>query len=195
MTTGNRFPAVCLLVSLLLLVSCRNPFRPSLTYNEDDGLLNSSPQKVLENLQRAYQDKDIELYKKLLAPDFRFELLAAEVSAIGIDLNEDGIPDSWWGFDQEIDLTENLFYNGSSDGQYPPPDQIMLRLQIPPENAWDIDPEVGHEDWIVIPCSFDLTLTYLSSSTTITASGVARYYLYKAQNRWYIAIWRDESNL
>lgn len=195
MTSGNRILILLLLASLLLLTSCRNPFRPSLIYDPDDGLLNSSPQKVLENLQRAYQDKDIDLYKKLLAPDFRFELLAAEVTSIGIDVNEDGIPDAWWGYDQEINLTENLFYNGSSDGQYPPPDQIQLRLQIPPENLWDIDPEVGHEDWIVIPCSFDLTLTYLSSSTTFTASGVARYYLYKTENRWYIAIWRDESNL
>lgn len=195
MTIGNRLLFLILLTSLLLSSGCRNPFRPDLVYIDDDGLQNSSPKKVLESLQRAYQDKDIELYKKLLAPDFRFELLASEVSSIGIDVNEDGIPDSWWGYDQEINLTENLFYNGSSDGQYPPPDQIELRLQIPPENLWDIDPEVGHEDWIVIPCNFNLTLTYLSSSTSLTASGIARYYFYKLENRWYIAIWRDESNL
>ena len=195
MITGNKILPLLAIAVMLLFFSCNNPFRPSMIYVPDDGLQNSSPQKVLESLQRAYQDKNIDLYKKLLAPDFRFELLAAEVNQIGIDVNDDGIPDSWWDYDHEINLTENLFYNGSSDGTYPPPDQIQLRLQVPPESLWDIDPEVGHEGWIAIPCNFDLSLTYLSSSTIITASGVARFYFYKVQNKWYIAIWRDESNL
>ncbi len=184
-----------LLILMLLLGSCDNPFRPPLEYDLITGLNNKTPQALLETLQRAYQDKNIKLYRKLLAPDFRFELLAAEVSQIGVDVNGDGIRDSWWNYEQEVEYTENLFTNGSSDGQYPPPDQIVLRLQIPPENLWDVDPEVGHEDWIVIPCVFDLQLTYLASNTALSASGIARFYLRQIGEGWYIAIWRDESNL
>jgi len=195
MAIRNSLGFLALALLAVLLGSCRNPFRPQLVYELDSGLHNSTPKELLESLQRAYQDKNIKLYKKLLTPDFRFELLAAEVSQIGTDVNGDGIRDSWWNYEQEIEYTENLFTNGSTDGVYPPPDQIQLRLQIPPENLWDIDPEVGHEDWIVIPCVFDLVLSYLSSNTTISASGVARFYLRQIGNGWYIAIWRDESNL
>ncbi|HNX38545.1 MAG TPA: hypothetical protein PL124_10435 [Candidatus Cloacimonadota bacterium] len=195
MAIRNSIRILALALLAVLLGSCRNPFRPQLVYELDSGLHNSTPKELLESLQRAYQDKNIKLYKKLLTPDFRFELLAAEVSQIGTDVNGDGIRDSWWNYEQEIEYTENLFTNGSTDGVYPPPDQIQLRLQIPPENLWDIDPEVGHEDWIVIPCVFDLVLSYLSSNTTISASGVARFYLRQIGNGWYIAIWRDESNL
>ncbi len=184
-----------LLLLSLLLVSCKNPFRPDLTYNTGNSAVNNDPKQLLQSLERAYQDKNLDLYKKLLSPDFRFELLSSEVNQIGIDVNGDGIRDSWWGYEQEVQLTENLFKYGSSDGIYPPPDQISLRLQIPPENMWEIDPESGHEDWVVISCVFDLSLTFLSSNTVLGASGVARFYIKPIGERWFIAIWRDESNL
>jgi len=184
-----------LLLLSLLLVSCKNPFRPDLTYNTGNSAVNNDPKQLLQSLERAYQDKNLDLYKKLLSPDFRFELLSSEVNQIGIDVNGDGIRDSWWGYEQEVQLTENLFKYGSSDGIYPPPDQISLRLQIPPENMWEIDPESGHEDWVVISCVFDLSLTFLSSNTVLGASGVARFYIKPIGARWFIAIWRDESNL
>lgn len=195
MTIRNKIITLFALLIALLGASCRNPFRPELIYNTNNDLQNRDPKQVLQSLERAYQDKNIDLYKKLLAPDFRFELLSSEVNQIGIDVNDDGIRDSWWGFEQEIQLTENLFKYGSSDGNYPPPDQIELRLQVPPENLWELDPEVGHEDWVIVPCVFDLSLTYLSSNSSLNASGVARFYLKETNKRWYIVIWRDESNL
>ena len=195
MTIRNRIITLFALLHALLGASCRHPFRPALIYNTINDLQNRDPKQVLQSLERAYQDKNIDLYKKLLAPDFRFELLSSEVNQIGIDVNDDGIRDSWWGFEQEIQLTENLFKYGSSDGNYPPPDQIELRLQVPPENLWELDPEVGHEDWVIVPCVFDLSLTYLSSNSSLNASGVARFYLKETNKRWHIVIWRDESNL
>ena len=195
MTIRNRIITLFALLIALLGASCRNPFRPELIYNTNNDLQNRDPKQVLQSLERAYQDKNIDLYKKLLAPDFRFELLSSEVNQIGIDVNDDGIRDSWWGFEQEIQLTENLFKYGSSDGNYPPPDQIELRLQVPPENLWELDPEVDHEDWVIVPCVFDLSLTYLSSNSSLNASGVARFYLKETNKRWHIVIWRDESNL
>lgn len=197
MTMRNSIWLILLIISSLLLQGCWNPFRlkPIQYPDTDGGIDNSTPVKVLENLERAYRERNINIFKSLLAPDFRFELISSEVSQIGIDVNNDGIRDSWWGYEEEVSFTNNLFTFGSSDGMYPPPDQLQLRLQIPPDESWEIDPEIGHENWIVIPCYFNLTLTYLASGTSIAANGVARFYLRPTQNRWYIAIWRDESNL
>jgi len=184
---------IILLTLALLIVSCSNPFHPEM--KDDKPFSNRTPIELLENLELAYKQKNLELYKSLLAPDFRFELISSEVSQIGIDVNGDGIKDAWWGYDQEVEFTSNLFLNGSSDGVFPPPDQIDLRFQIPPNETWDQDPQDGHEDWVIIACSFDLQLIYHQLNSTITANGTARFYLKPVGNRWYIAIWRDESNL
>lgn len=187
--------SLLLLLLTLLLSSCVNPFRPRLNDVSNDEILNLSPQDVLQNLERAYREKNINVYRSLLHEDFRFELIASEVSQIGIDVNNDGLRDSWWGYEQEVELTNRMFNFGSSDGNYPSPDEITLRLQVPPSEIWENDPELGHEDWIVIPCSFDLILSYTSTGSSFNANGVARFYLRPVEDRWYIAIWRDESNL
>lgn len=180
---------------IVLLTSCNNPFRPELkdVSGIDDEQLNSTPEKLLRNLERAYQEKNIDLYLSLLHPDFRFELIASEVSQIGVDLNGDQINDSWWGYEQEREFTTRMFIEGSSDGVYPPPDDISLRLQIPPQDKWEKDSTVGHEDWIIITCNFDLILSYVSTNSSFNANGKASFYLRPVNNRWYIAIWRDES--
>lgn len=190
-----RIYRLFLLLPLLLMVGCNNPFRPPLRDNSNHAILNRSPEEVLQNLERAYKEKNINIFKSLLHPDFRFELLSSEVNQIGVDIDGDGFKDSWWGYDQEIEFTSNMFYYGSSDGLYPVADMIDLRLQIPPQANWQTDPEVGHENWIIIPCSFDLILSYNSMNTSYVANGVARFYLRKDDGRWSIAIWRDESFL
>ncbi|NLO10900.1 MAG: hypothetical protein GX122_00495 [Candidatus Cloacimonetes bacterium] len=192
MTIRNSISILILAISLLLS-GCWNPFRPALVDESSDLIHNRSPIELLQNLERSYRERNINIYKSLLAPDFRFELISSEVGQIGLDVNGDGIRDSWWGFDEEVMMTDNLFNHGSSDGLYDSPDQISLRLHIPPEENWEKDPEVGHEDWIVIACNFDLSLQYITSNTIINAGGVARFYFKPMDNRWYIAVWRDES--
>lgn len=191
----SRFKLIVLLLPILLMMGCDNPFRPKLRYQDDTTIYNRNPSELLQNLELAYRQKNINIYKELLSPDFRFELISSEVDIIGIDLNNDGIKDSWWGYDKELELTNNLFNLGSSDGLYPPPDFINLNLRIPPQELWETDPQVGHENWIVISCPFELQLQYSSISSSLTANGNARFYLKPINNRWYIAIWRDESNL
>ncbi len=190
-----RIKLLLLLIVGAQLISCVNPFHPKLKDDPRVVVLNRTPIEVLENLEMAYRQKNIYLYKQLLSPDFRFELISSEVNQIALDLNNDGIPDSWWGYDQEIEFTDNLFNYGSSDGVYPPPDQIQLRLQIPSQEFWEKDPQVGHESWVVIPCPFSLQLQYNAISSSLTASGIARFYLRPDNNVWHIVIWRDESNL
>ncbi len=194
MTIIRRLPWPLLFLALLLS-SCHNPFRPKLYDISDAGILNRTPSELLHNLERAYKEKNINIYKALLHKEFRFELIASEVSQIGVDVNGDGLRDSWWGYDLEVEYTDRMFNLGSSDGQYPPPDEINLRLQIPPQDQWQNDPEIGHEDWIVIPCNFDLILAYKATNSSFNASGIARFYLRPVGDRWFIAIWRDESYL
>lgn len=179
----------------LVLSSCLNPFHPNIRNNGPNAIQNSTPVEVLQTLEQAYKQKNIKLFESCLAPDFRFELLSSEVNSIGIDWNNDGIRDSWWGYEQEVEYHTNLFLEGSSDGLFPPPDQIDLRLQIPAQEYWETDPQLGHEDWWVIPCVFDLKLIYTTNGSTLFSSGVARFYLKPVNNRWYIAVWRDESNI
>lgn len=95
----------------------------------NEEIQNRTPEELLQNLERAYTERNINIYKS--HPDFRFELRQA-VSLIGIDMNNDGMRDSWWGYAQEVEYTDRMFNKGSSDGTYPPQDDIKLRLQIPP---------------------------------------------------------------
>jgi len=117
-----------------------------------------------------------------------------EVDDIGIDMDGDGIKDSWWDYDKEVEYHRNLFQEGSSDGTYPSPDHIYLNLQIPQEDVWLTDNQEGREDWVIIPTYFTLSITIYGTSN-ITADGYARFYLRPEGDEWRIIIWRDESNI
>jgi hypothetical protein len=184
-----------LLFLLLFIGACNNPFRPPLIDTSSDELLNRSPEELLKNLEKAYKEKNINIFRNLLHPDYRFELLSSEYQQIGIDMDGDGRRDSWWGYDHEIEITRNMFERGSSDGSFPVADAIELRLQIPPQEMWERDPADGMEDYIVIPCYFDLILSYQQSNSSYVANGVARFYLAEVDGQWKIIIWRDESLL
>lgn len=190
-------------LSLILLTlftfGCKNPFNPEATDKdtEIEGLPNNTPMNVLKNLEQAYNQKNLELYKNVLSEDFRFELIASEADEInsGVDLDGDGCADTWWGYQREISYHTNLFRDGSSDGRYPPPDQINLTLEIPQEDLWEEDPEAGHENWWIVTCFFELTLEFYNRSSNQYATGYSTFYLKPENDRWYIAIWRDESFL
>ncbi|MDD3563440.1 MAG: hypothetical protein PHR32_07185 [Candidatus Cloacimonetes bacterium] len=183
------------LLLMLIIFGCQNPFRPKLTDSSTSVILSRSPEELLRNLEKSYREKNINIFRQLLHKDYRFELLSSEYSQIGIDMNGDGIRDSWWGYDHEIEITRNMFERGSSDGNFPVADNIELRLQIPPQEVWYTDPAEGRETWIVIPCYFDLILSYTSSNTIYMANGIARFYLVQEAGNWQIIIWSDESNL
>lgn len=189
----NTLYKLIIIVFTLFLISCENPFNPSSNNNKPTTTYepNTTPEQLLKNLSNAYQQKDIKLYEYCLAEDFKFQLIASEVNDIGIDLDNDGIPDSEWFFQQEIEYHKNLFQDGSSDGQYPPPDQINLRftgLQI------EDDTEEGHEGWLILATYFNLDLIF-DQGTNMSALGYARYFIKPIDGEWKIAIWRDESNV
>lgn len=177
-----------------MLLGCENPFNPSSNDNNNptDFQPNITVSQLLINLEDAYRQKNLDLYEYCLADDFKFQLIASEVTDIGIDLDNDGLPDSEWGFQQEIEYHKNLFETGSSDGQYPPPDQIDLRFGGEP--IIDDDTEEGHEGWKIVSTYFNLNLTFLDGSN-ISALGYARFYLKPVDEEWKITIWRDESSI
>lgn len=188
-----RIANILLLSILLFSSACYNPFNPKIVDVSSYEVHNRSPIELLQNLEKAYSEKKINLFKQLLHKDFRFELLQSEYSQIGIDMDGDNIPDSWWGYEEEIEFTRNMFERGSSDGLYPPPDRIELRLRIPPTDAWQEDETEGHEDWVIIPSEFNLILRYNNLSSQFVANGTAIFYVVPTQNSWKIIIWRDES--
>ncbi len=180
---------------ILFFGACRNPFRPPLIDNSSSVVHNRSPEELLRNLEKAYREKNINIFKQLLHPNYRFELLSSEYSQIGIDMDGDGRKDDWWGYDEEVALTQNMFELGSSDGTLPVADEIELRLQIPPQDLWESDPAEGREGWIIVPCYFDLILSYGYNNSSYIANGMARFYLLEEKASWKIIIWRDESLL
>ena len=184
------------LSSLVLIAGCVNIFNPP-TFKTSKSTItrsNSSPRQVLENLETAYNQQDIELFKSCLSESFRFILLSSETESIGVDMDGDGVKDSWWDYHKEVEYHRNLFTNGSSDGSFPPPDNIYLNLQIPQEQFWLTDNQEGREDWLIIPVYFQLNVTIFTSSN-ISANGYARFYLRPEGEEWRIVIWRDESNI
>lgn len=190
-----RIAKYLLLMLILFSFGCENPFRPKLIDSSNSLVQNRTPEELLRNLEKSYREKNINIFRQLLHPDYRFELLSSEFSQIGIDMDGDGLRDSWWGYDQEVEMTRNMFELGSSDGSFPVADVIELRLQIPPQELWELDPASGRENWIVIPCYFDLILSYKASNSSYVANGTARFYLVQEGGNWQIIIWRDESNL
>jgi len=159
MKTVKRLALICLAL-VLFIYGCNNPFRPKIIDSSSSTVLNRTPVELLENLEKHTEKRTSSFSVSFCIKTSASSFLQSEYSLIGIDMDGDNIPDSWWGYDEEIEMTRNMFERGSSDGMYPPADRIDLRLQIPPQEMWEIDPTPGRETWKVILCHFTLTLSY-----------------------------------
>jgi hypothetical protein len=72
----------------------------------DDGAAGFfSPAGVVELIEDAYSDRDDELYKKCLSPNFTFYF---DSNDVGQDVGGYIIPTSW-GYDDEVEAVENMF--------------------------------------------------------------------------------------
>lgn len=71
-----RFVLLGALISFMAFLSCYNPFFPplGLPVSNNGSTLRSTPQGVIQQLNNAYNNKDIDLYKDLFSQqqDFRF---------------------------------------------------------------------------------------------------------------------------
>ena len=186
---------VTLVLSILFTAGCQNPFNPDMRKQTETprASIADSPQQVLANLQVAYNTQDIDLYKRCLSESFKFVLVSSEYTELGLDMDGDGIKDDWWGYDEEVLYHENLFVYGSSDGRTPPPYNISLSLQVPPDSLWN-SAQTGEEEYnLIVPCYFDLRLSFETSE--ILANGYARFFLTEEDDVWKIIRWQDESNI
>ncbi len=190
----NMLFRTLIIAFMIITLGCDNPFNPDSENNNNptESNPNDSPENLISNLELAYNQKDIDLYKSCLADDFRFQLIETDVTDIGIDLDSDGIPDSEWGYQQEIEYHSNLFGDGSSDGQYPSPDTINLTFT---SLIIDDDIEEGHEGWKIVDCHFSLQLFFTADNTALSANGYTKFYVRPIEDEWEIAIWRDQSNV
>ncbi len=186
---------VILVLSILFTVGCQNPFNPDMRKQMEtvQPSIADSPEKVLTNLQLAYNTQDIDLYKQCLSESFTFVLVASESTELGLDMDGDGIRDDWWGYDEEVLYHENLFVYGSSDGRTPPPYNISLSLQVPPDSLWNYTQTEDDGYYLIVPCYFDLRLSFETSE--IIANGYARFFLTEEDEVWKIIRWQDESNI
>ena len=198
MASGRRLLlGVTGMLLTLFTVSCDNPFRPNMRKQTETpaAATADSPTQLLLNLEDAYNRRDIDLYKECLHPAFRFVLISSESNDVGVDMDADGVSDDWWDYDVEVRYHENLFGYGSGDGLIPPPVSIDLDLQIPPEDAWMLDNQDSELDQIVIPCYFDLRLTYTGNYQDITASGYSLFFVTQTDGVWTISRWQDQSSI
>jgi len=67
MASRNRLLFLPLLALILLLSSCWNPFHPPLIDISDGSLRCGTPLDVLQSLELAYKERNINIYKELLA--------------------------------------------------------------------------------------------------------------------------------
>lgn len=128
--------------------------------NEDDdataGL--GSPAGVVEMIEVAYTDTDIELYKQCLSQNFTFYF---DPNNVGDDVEGYIIPDSW-GYDDEVEAVGNMFDNAYSVnlsittaniGEPEPSDttynaynvKIVLTVMVDSQNGFRADGPVDFE--------------------------------------------------
>jgi len=121
MTSRRTF--LPLILGALLLASCsgddsRDPVDPN------------SPEGVLEALQTAYRDRDMEAYSALLADDFRFYF--------DRDTREVYKLEDSWGREEELEVTSHIFLA-------PPVSDIRVRLTLGSSLP---SGESGRETWL-----------------------------------------------
>lgn len=151
------------------MISCINPFAPSIdeTLGSGEGLI--SDQKTIEglfqNLKYSYAFKDTLIYSGLLDRDFAFSYRDYDM---GVDVS--------WGRDEEMRVTEGLFSNSQ-------------RLDL----IWNNIVSSAMDSSKIIR-SFNLTITF-NPTDIIFVDGRVNLELVKDENkRWRILRWYDESN-
>jgi len=164
------FSAVILL--LILIFSCTNPFAPKFDDNIDNGGPPISDQTTIEgvfqNFQYAYTFNDTLIYGNLLSSDFTFTYRDYEN---GYDVN--------WGRDEEMRTTNGLFQNSQ-------------RLDLIWNNI--VTSTIDSIDANIVR-SFNLNITF-NPTDVVRIDGRVNLSLKQdpESKKWHITRWFDESN-
>lgn len=155
---------------VLCCCSNKNPFSPSELASESNGLsLVTGPEEVIIRLQRAYADRDIDLYFDCLSEEFIFFL--QEEDRIYYELNE-----NWWDKATEIRIQRNLFDHVSD-----------MQLKFTQISSQEIEEGV-HE----LKYQYQLNVYY--NDIRYNADGYAKFTVIKNNDaQWVIYRWYDLS--
>ncbi len=160
---------IIFLVLTFTVISCNNPFAPSIDDSPNSSGALISDQKtvdgVFQNFLYAYTFKDTTIYGELIDPEFIFSFRDYDV---GVDIS--------WGRDDEMRVTQGLFKNSQD-------------LDLRWNNIVSIT-----EDSTNIVRSFDLTITFNPTDIILVDGRVNLTLVKGADKKWRIKTWIDESN-
>lgn len=204
----NRLPkrpllALVLMIGLIAVTGCFNPFRPLI----GGGVGNSTPPpipnsatNVLRLLEWCYNNRAIEEYREVFADDYRFVYSA-------LDTNGNAYRDVPWTREDELISTEKLFLGG--DVTQPAATSISLIFDRNFNVTGDVrDDGITRSPLVHKSINTSVTLTIRTSDgSAIEVQGKALFFLVRGDsaaipsdlsfgqnpNRWYIERWEDQT--
>jgi len=140
----------------------------------------STPEAVVEQLQFAYGERDIEAYADLLAPEFQFYFQPIDVAGLGVE---------YWNADQDSTGTGALFGTNQVssiliDLTYGPP-------QVPTEVGFDPDVRKIRLTGVQMEVNLINGTTLLVTDTQDMYFRPGREANGESPDRWYLLEWRD----
>ena len=200
----KRILSVALVTLSLVTMSALNSciLDPEKTPDKDDGGGTTQTFKslevrddVLDNLELAYNTRNINEYDRLLDADFTFFFSPN-------DVNEGNVQFSQWDRAAELGATVNMFDPAFSPPTRDPISSIDLTITFPAgDNAWTVIPgtvDNGHlgEDWFEKTMQYLLTVkageTTFTSGTPLDASLVVHQVEIEGKQIFRVIQWRDD---
>jgi len=174
----TRLNILVILVSLLILAMCFNPFAPKLEDSDRSGLIitgQTTPDEVLQNFKYAYVFKDSVLYADLLDSSFVFMYFDPNQEPSGRIVS--------WGRNEDLKTTGRLFRNFN-----------LIDLVW---NTTILDTIYSENDNSRAESFKTFNLTLVKENESLNITGIAIFYFKKCDydNKWRITLWKDESDL
>ncbi len=174
----NRYIYLCLFISSLFYLSCRNPFAPSLA-DEDAShsrliTQQKTPEEVLTNFRYAYTFRDSLVYSEVLDSTFLFK---------SIDYNVYPPKPIEWGRDIELKTTGGMFrYFRTLD--------VVWNTISSPDTISFPNPSDQSRGY-VIEHYVTFTLTLDGGRMIPPLNGEVLFQFIQRGQRYYISFWED----
>ena len=130
---------------------------------------------LLANLENAWNNRDMTLLRSCFRDDFQHHLLSEDWA----DYDDDGIPDTYWGEEIELDFAETAFNDA---------DSIFFSLSGGVAYTWP-DDTTG----VSIAVTRDMTREIYFPNDTLLESGQVMFVcIPDSEDDWYIQHWFDQ---
>ncbi|KQC14729.1 MAG: hypothetical protein APR63_13530 [Desulfuromonas sp. SDB] len=176
--TIDKSAGLILLMLLIIAQGCTNPWSPFMASGsgQDDPLFPDHPDKVLFNLTLSYRLLDIELYLSCLDSENFIFYFDPQDEGISTYLNNLGIYNYQWEYQEEKNSTEAIFESMKEIGEVVVPVFFGSEIYYVDSNYailvrdYSFDPPVIHGELV---------------------RGRAIFYMTKYEQIWKITEWRD----